>query len=468
MLIVVNGQEEFVIEDKYVEYSPYLYAARDTERLMTGNNWISIDVDDVSVVVNYLSFLRGDDFDMTTDIEDFFSTMGHENIQNYPLPYWRCKLKSKWTRDNFYRLDLSQRDGGMYGLTEVDVENRAPISMTGYETWDSSRSIPPPTSIDTEKHGVVVAGGASLWSAGMINTFGDVDFFSLDRKKSIKFFRGRKDTRRGRSIKGAPAKVYQNYWYGGVKALANSYSRNGYMDWYRHITLIRRVYTCPAEIVHGFDLDVCQFVSIYKNGIPRIYATDIGLYAATTGEQWYDPEMASTTYVQRLAKYAARGIHLRIPLIEMSKVHVPNNLHSDMEMMARSIRYPKYRGGDDEYHKWVANKVPTDLGSILVYIVDLPQHDVLYSKMARDLVPRNDWRSYSDELKGVGNDIWSLSWMEENPMKQEGLSGVIYPLPYLPMEEVYARSPIVNDEWTTSWRRDDSANLFPTEELLEV
>jgi len=118
---------------------------------------------DSSLVDNYLRFLTGRPFHMRKKDAAFFDLMGHANIQSYPLDYWRVKLRSKWIRDNFNRLEL-WRDP-FYGLVEVPVAIKIPVfSRDG---------------------NVYVAGGAALFMVGITTDFDDIDLFTTNKTEAL-------------------------------------------------------------------------------------------------------------------------------------------------------------------------------------------------------------------------------------------------------------------------------------------
>ena len=66
--------------------------------------------------------------------------------------------------------------------------------------------------------------------------------------------------------------------------------------------VIRRVYPSPSHVVHGFDIDIC---GILFDG-DCAYMTQHAWRASTTGVLLYDENKLSTTFDNRIAKYAKR------------------------------------------------------------------------------------------------------------------------------------------------------------------
>lgn len=445
MFIRVNDIHTLDIEDEYARYSPYLSASMNTERKLTGDEYVHMEMKDIRILSNYLSFLRGGDFVMEEEDEQFFEIMGHTNTYNYPLPYWRVKLKSKWTRDNFYRLRLAERDNGLYGLVELPVINDPEFSLA---SWPQRNAIIYKESNldisclrpDTERDGIVMAGGAALYVAGIINRPSDIDLFSINKEKSLTFFRqGLQDDTRPKDMRKKRSRAIGQHF--DVDVLRNSYARHGYSNISDKITLIRRVYTCPAEVVHGFDLDVCQFLVIFKEGKSVLYATEIGLYAVENDEQWYDPDMVSTTYIQRLAKYQSRGIKLRLPSISRkdTKTYMTvNGMKMTPSILLKSLYNinSQWRAREEVTKK----NLPNDIGSILFYIAFFGE---VRPRIIRALLNPEvrEWKEYDQELEGI-EDLWNLPWIEIDPMQQNVLSGIIYPIDKENLHDLYKASPL--------------------------
>lgn len=83
-----------------------------------------------------------------------------------------------------------------------------------------------------------------------------------------------------------------------------------------HAQVILRVYTCPAEVLMGFDIDSCCVGFDGQNvyGLPR------AIRALTRRENVIDPNRQSRSYECRLAKYAKRGFAVSIPSFRRNNV----------------------------------------------------------------------------------------------------------------------------------------------------
>lgn len=82
------------------------------------------------------------------------------------------------------------------------------------------------------------------------------------------------------------------------------------------IQLIKRLYSCPAQIITGFDVDCCCILTNMDN---RIFVTKRGKNAIINGYNVLNFEKLSPSYEYRLLKYNKRGFGIWIPFIEHFK-----------------------------------------------------------------------------------------------------------------------------------------------------
>lgn len=75
------------------------------------------------------------------------------------------------------------------------------------------------------------------------------------------------------------------------------------------IQVILRIYNSPSEVLHGFDVDCCCLG--YRN--EEIWATPRAVSALQCGCNTVDFDRLSPSYEYRLAKYAMRGMAIRVP-----------------------------------------------------------------------------------------------------------------------------------------------------------
>lgn len=435
MVIVSNRYVRYDVDEKYLSYSPYISAAIDMiEKSGSLEGDVVIEGVSTEILSNYIQFLLGNPFVLKKDDAEFFDFMGHANHMEYPLPYWKLKLASKWTRDNFYRLDLCNRDSGLYGLRKLGKVNDINIFSR--------------IEVDTKRDGVVIAGGAALFMTGVTRSFNDIDLFSLDKEKSLRFFLTGE-----RPLTTDRVKCQANSISSGMLLRITNDITNTITQEYKKISLIRRVYRCPSEIVHGFDLDISQFVVVYDDNMPVLYGTDIGIYAAMNMVSWVDPEMASTTYLERLAKYQKRGFKVKLPLIQKCNVSIKSlpgykkNSLLSMKSMLNSLlpntsRVTRIMAMREEV---LESGVPHDLGSILIYLgfFDLDSRLLVYALSTAErtqeevdiMMQRYDRDTHSDECVDV-------PWIEIDPMSQGPLTGIIYPMSMENITDIYKASPL--------------------------
>jgi hypothetical protein len=437
-VMVTAGKKKWAIDLKYIEYSTYLYAAYDYaihEGRRPPYN-IVIENTDPYVVGNYLQFLMGKSFHMSKRDAAFFSLMGHHNTLSYPLDYWKVKLRSKWIRDNFNRLEL-WRDP-FYGLVEVPVVVKIPV-----------------LGVDGDSN-VYVAGGAALFMAGITTEFDDIDLFTTNKMEALKFMEEMKDENAYR-VSDQAISQYLSLLIGRRRET-------------KRVSLIKRLYRSPSEIVHGFDLDASQFLVTMVNGVYKAYGTEIGLYAIRNMENWVDPEMASTTYLQRLAKYQAKGFSVRLPLISPNNInlsrfpgYIGSTLPGDAVVKSTLNGLLSTSDARERYSYIRTKKIPHDTGSILFYIAffGLRSVKVVQSLLVADIDPDliSDYyageggsidiiRSYDERLGKmetqpmIYDKLIHQRWIEVNPSSQKSLSGIIYPVQMGDLVDVYKQSPL--------------------------
>lgn len=85
---------------------------------------------------------------------------------------------------------------------------------------------------------------------------------------------------------------------------------------YRHIQIILRLYSSPAEILMGFDVDAC---SVGFDG-KQVYMTPRCHQALVRQMNTVDVTRRSPTYEMRLAKYADRGFEVEVPTLMRDRI----------------------------------------------------------------------------------------------------------------------------------------------------
>ena len=298
-LIDINNIK-YIIDDKYIDYSPYLSTLRDTEigKDINDEGYIKFELD----IKDYIIFLE------TGIINNYdkylYYYMGHENIHDYPDEYFKVRLEDRWIRDNMYKYGLIEEQ--LYGLVKVKNEHTLDTLIRLNDIKKMFRGCKP-----------IIAGGAVLHLAGGSTVFGDVDVFfagndcdnvsNILRKKMTKFF---------------------------FNDRCATHKRDNYQ-------VIFRKYRSISEIVHGFDIDCCGFL-LYND---EIYCTKRALYSMKNKVNWFDPDRMSPSYVYRLCKYARRGYSIELPSITSTNFNhglFYKNMFIDMNISDQTLDLCEY------------------------------------------------------------------------------------------------------------------------------
>jgi len=85
-------------------------------------------------------------------------------------------------------------------------------------------------------------------------------------------------------------------------------------DRQKHLTIqiIRRLYTCPQQVITGFDIDSCCILTTLDG---QIYTTERGYNSIERGYNVINFYKYSPSYISRLLKYNKRGFGIWIPFI---------------------------------------------------------------------------------------------------------------------------------------------------------
>lgn len=246
--------------------SPLLTTMKNTE--------VHIDVNDEGSIImdcnpygleQYVKYLMGEDFEV---YEDLFEYFGHENSMNYPLDFWKIKLRDTWIRDNCYRIGLFEKDP-YYGLYQLECINADDVGCDLYNIF-GEHSLP---------KGHYIAGGAALWVAGITNIYHGIDIFTTNIEETKRLI--------GNVLNDDSKKVY--------------YTSNSIIV--DNIQIMLRSYSYPSEIVHGFDVG-CS--GILYDG-ERLWCTQRALYSIVNRCNWIEPDRLSPSYIHRLLKYSNRN-----------------------------------------------------------------------------------------------------------------------------------------------------------------
>lgn len=268
MNLISNDGIKFSIEDKYINYSPFLLTLKNTDLHKDvdeeGNYIVMYDL------THYITFLR--EGTINSFDPEIFDYMGHENTHEYPDEFFKVRLEDRWIRDNMYKYGLIEDQ--LYGLKNVKIVNK--IEHNIYESFPGCKPI--------------IAGGAALYMAGGTDKYSDIDVFFVgddcDRVKKIL------NKNKKKYIFNERCATHKKYGF----------------------QVIFRKYNSISEIVHGFDLDCCGYL-LYEE---KLYATNRSHYSLTHKVNWFDPDRMSPSYVYRLCKYAKRGYEIMLPGISTS------------------------------------------------------------------------------------------------------------------------------------------------------
>jgi len=82
------------------------------------------------------------------------------------------------------------------------------------------------------------------------------------------------------------------------------------------IQIIKRLYTCPQQVITGFDVDSCCILTTLEG---QIYTTERGYNAIERGYNVINFDRYSPSYMYRLLKYNKRGFGIWIPFMSQFK-----------------------------------------------------------------------------------------------------------------------------------------------------
>lgn len=468
----------FTIDDKYADYSPLLHTLRTTElNVDKVNDAAIIDVDLIGFQ-EYVYFLEGKDFRMNSDIEKTFEFLGHPNSMKYPHDFWIIKLRDNWIRDNFYRLKLFE-ENPYYGLYKIPCKE----SINSDANMNSRR---PEWKFPIEK-GAFIAGGAALYMAGYSRKYhiNDIDMFFTSEDIAIRQMNAIAEFNK-KLIQASDMTRDKDEWIEKeslVFKTDQSISTRilfdtgyGYIQPKYKVQYILRLYSCPSEIIHGFDLDCCGVLWDGEN----LWATQRTLYALRNKVNWFDPERASPSYAFRLAKYSHRGFEIRLPfenrlvvleedadqlpILEPKKLlenMIQNigdaesiNLGDFLSLFSKSsktealslhidaLRNRSHVRLDDEaskilqakyYGRYRRNWKITDYGA---------NKPIGYGE-ARDKLSDEEKKKLNGHLCKIEKAIKYIKWNKQDPMTQ--VTGTFHPEKIADIEEWYKQSPLLID-----------------------
>lgn len=343
--IVDTIQQVFTIPRLLIEEDTFLarYLSFNGKKIMQEDAYVLPDEN--SHLFNiFHSFLLGGDFDWNEEICQYFDYMGYINSLDYPLDFWKIKLRDNWIRHNFYRLQL-WRPRSSDVIEDLDkVRNLLLIEPGPYvglvdltSTFRSNLiSVPRTTIKDLAVFNEIInfSQGKVILAGGALVTF----LYGDDRMPpDLDIFITTKD---------------EDYANDTIKSIINNYAQLNRHNMRLHLIsancgkvvrtenaitigllkpkyqVILRLYTCPSEVVHGFDLDAS---GIFYDG-KSVWATQRAAYSLHHKINFFDFARMSPTYGYRLAKYASRGFQVWLPHLNPDLI-----LWNDLKRMVHNI-----------------------------------------------------------------------------------------------------------------------------------
>lgn len=417
------------VEDQFMQFSPLLKTLFETKLEVEVKNGYPIIGDDdpmFRLMGEYLLYLSGQSFTLNNEEEkelfiDLYDYMGGEplspSLLALPPPMFAMKMTDNWRRTHL----LSFNEDPFFGLVEIP-------RVRDYKICLERQVIP---------DGTYIAGGYAMYLAGWSDKYKDVDLFFTRKDALIELLKEIcSDMTEVKGVKYVEStdddEDYSDHFrvtknsveliHGSVTATGDNLSIQR-----PSIQGILRLYSCPSEIIHGFDVDCCGI--LYDPSSDKLYATERALYAFLNKTNIFDPERSSPSYVYRLTKYALRGYDIYIPgydesRLDQEKVHILLNYLK--EIFTRGlIESAGFRPGEvpipEEYKRFLAVNVASD------YDVEMtegfPDGDFItrgYASQLRLLNPERPWGQimnyYQNEIEWY-NLILMLGCSYTSPRK---------------------------------------------------
>jgi hypothetical protein len=275
-------------------------------RDMDGN--YILDPEDHHHFQEFYNFLLGGDFTWNEDIAAYFGFMGYPNTLEYPLSFWKVKLQDNWIRDNFYKLELWKEDSNLYsdliqiqrgpyvGLVEIPHEEDPRVINFSNTAFDLEMV----KNVDFASGNIILAGGSlTLLLSKDPRMPHDLDFFLMTKDPLV----AKEEIKKLLVNYPCMSSVCENT---EIILTQNAITIGSYRP---YTQIIFRLYQCPSETVHGFDIDASGVLYDGK----AIWATRRAYYAHVHKINYFDYDRMSPTYGYRLAKYATRGYQVWLP-----------------------------------------------------------------------------------------------------------------------------------------------------------
>jgi len=270
----------FEVDDALLSPGSLLHTLLHTKITNVEKEGDAFVISDVTIegMVSYLDFLNfRTDFEWNETIASDFDYLGHSNLLQYPLDFWKVKLIDDRVREFFSTHPQKQ----LIKLNAQEKRIEEILETLGLIGDDFIQS-----------KDLYIAGGAALYIAGITDIYHDIDIFTCNRKAAEEIIQHIIDAE-------GNYPVYSDHAV-SFKGLAG----------YKQVQLILREYSCPSEIVHGFDLGSC---SVIFDGTD-VWTTVKGEYCFKEKVNWFEPDRSSPTYALRLAKYHCRGFKIMLPM----------------------------------------------------------------------------------------------------------------------------------------------------------
>lgn len=287
------------IDDRAVAYSPFLKTLVSTtnnvERFVMGEDKVYIIPDEIEFLKfhNYMLFISGNPFTLTEEDAEVFDYMGHHNDMQYPLDYYKEKLRNTWIKDNFFTFKLNELDE-TFGLKLLDEY----LHIVHFDT--------------IKKYNGLHIGGQYAVTG---NSDDVMDLYVTDVNSVGQFLSDNIGS--FRNILVNPNHMSFAYTIKSSDAFA---SRSEVTVYCR---LVLKLFTCVSEIAHSADIDCCGVVcTLLDDGEFHRLVTEMAEYAINHNVNWFDPMKFSESYAYELAFYNTKGYKIILPFEDRLNIDV--------------------------------------------------------------------------------------------------------------------------------------------------
>ena len=312
------------------------------ENIFTRNNTINSNNKFYKFIVdnpyNYFSLKKSS--------RDILNGLGYVNPLRYPEQYYKIYEEEKTYRNlkNFdYLIKLNNPNLTITPFDNNDKENiignNCISSITQKKNSKLIFNLLNENFLKLYSNNLVIAGGFALslynHEDDINDVFDDIDIFihscTEDQTKMMIFNiieriftsndRQLPDTRIGKAIDTTIKFVKSTDSENAFSITVSTRSREEIK-----IQFIKRIYSSPSEIIHGFDIDSsCILFDINSNSF---YTTKRGYYSLTNKTNIINFNKLSPSYEYRLIKYFKRGYNIYIPQIRYFKENFIFDLNS--------------------------------------------------------------------------------------------------------------------------------------------